>query len=194
MENYVEQIAVTPFLVYVNEGVRTPVTEERRPTSPQASKKRPPLICLKGKSGAKVVSKKAAQPVAVEEAEEAEEEEEMVEQVSPKTTMEMRSLSRKGMFSELGLVVVSDQSDEGSSEERVGASMPQGPIVGRTEAVAAAGASSTIAVEQTVAVGEVVTAQGSTSGGANEAMCAMEVPKGATAPIPPIEVAVEVLT
>ncbi|MQL92518.1 hypothetical protein Taro_025143 [Colocasia esculenta] len=186
MENYAEQIAVTSYLVYVNEGVRTPVAEERRPTSPQAPKKRPSLIRLKRKSGAKVVSKKATQPVAEEEAEEAEEEEEAV--------IEMRPLSKKGVFSELGLVVVNDQSDESSSEERVGASTPQGPIVGRTEAVAAAGASNTVAAEQTVAAGEAVTAQGSTSGGANEAMRAVEVPKGATVPIPPIEAAVEVPT
>ncbi|MQL69029.1 hypothetical protein Taro_001315 [Colocasia esculenta] len=161
MENYAEQIAVTSCLVYVNEGVRTPIAEERCPTSPQALEKRPPLIRLKRKSGAKVVSKKVAQPVAEEEAEEAEEEEE---------------------------------SDESSSEERVGASTPQGPISGRTKVVAAAGASSTIAVEETVAAGEAVTAQGSTSGGANEAVRAVEVPKGAIVIIPPVEAAVEVPT
>ncbi|MQL98527.1 hypothetical protein Taro_031239 [Colocasia esculenta] len=151
MENYVEQIAVTPGLVYVNEGVCTPVSEERRPTSPQASEKRPPLIRLKRKSGAKVLLKKAAQPAAVEEAEEGE-------------------------------------------EERVGAYTPQGPIAGRIEAVAADGASSTVAAEQTVAAGDAVTAQGSTSGGANEVMRAMEVPKGAMAPIPPFEASMEVPT
>ncbi|MQL75548.1 hypothetical protein Taro_007917 [Colocasia esculenta] len=120
MENYAEQIAVTSYLVYVNEGVRTPIAEERRPTSPQAPEKRPPLIRLKSKSGAKVVSKKAAQPVAEEEAKEAEEEEEIV------------------------------------------------------------------------VAGEAVTAQGSTSGRANEAVRAVEVPNGATVPIPPVEAAVEV--
>ncbi|MQL70584.1 hypothetical protein Taro_002896 [Colocasia esculenta] len=149
--------------------------------------------CLR-KSGAKVVSKKAAQPVAEEEAEEVEEEEEVVEQLRPQAVIETRPLSKEGIFSELGLVVVSDQSDESSSEERVGASMSQGPIAGRTKAVAAAGASSTVAAEQTVAAGEAVTAQGSTSDGANEAVRAVEVPKGATVPIPPVKEAVEVPT
>ncbi|MQL79966.1 hypothetical protein Taro_012408, partial [Colocasia esculenta] len=147
MEDYVEEIVVTSCLVYVNEGVRTPIAEERRPTSPQAPKKRPPLICLKRKSGAIVVSKKAAQPVAEEEAKEAEGEE------------ETRPLSKEGVFSELGLVVVSDHFDESSSDERVGASTPQGPIAGRIDIVAAAKASSTIAAQQTLAVGEAVTAQ-----------------------------------
>ncbi|MQL98780.1 hypothetical protein Taro_031489 [Colocasia esculenta] len=86
------------------------------------------------KSRAKVVSKKAAQPVAEEDAEEAKEEE----------------------------------------EERVGASTPQGPIVGRTEAVATVGASSTVAAEQTVAAREAVTAQGSTSSGVNEVVRTVE--------------------
>ncbi|MQM14938.1 hypothetical protein Taro_047874 [Colocasia esculenta] len=185
MENYAEQIAVTSCLVYVNEGVHTPIAEGWHPTSPQAPEKRPLLICLKRKSRVKVVSKKATQPVAEEEAEEAEEEEEMVEQSRPQAVIEMRPLSKEGVFSELGLVVVSDQSDESSSEERVGASTPQGPIVGRTEAVAAAGASNTVAVEQTVAAGEVVTAQGSTSVGTNESVHAVEVPKGAMVPHSP---------
>ncbi|MQL95663.1 hypothetical protein Taro_028331 [Colocasia esculenta] len=137
MENYAEQIAMTPCLVYVNEGVRTPIAEERRPTSPQASEKRPPLIRLKRKSGAKVVSKKCS-----------------------------TACGRRG----------------------------RGGRGGRTEAVAAAGASSTVAAEQTEAACEAVAAQGSTSGGANEAVREVEVPKGATVPIPPVEVAVEVPT
>ncbi|MQM02585.1 hypothetical protein Taro_035352 [Colocasia esculenta] len=179
-------IAVTSCLVYVNEGVCTPIAEEWRPTSPQAPKKRPPLIHLKKKFGAKVVSKKAAHPVAKEEAEEAEGEEEAL------GCDRERPLSKEGVFSELGLVVVSDHSDESSSEERVGASVSQGPIAGRTDAVAAAEASNTIAAEQTVAAGEAVTAQGSTSSGANEAVRAVEVLKGATVPTPPVEAAVEI--
>ncbi|MQL99186.1 hypothetical protein Taro_031903, partial [Colocasia esculenta] len=191
MENYAEQIAVTSCLVFVNEDAPATIAKEQRPTSPQAPKKRPPSIHLKRKSGAKVASKKAAQPVAEEEAKEAEEEEEVAEQTRPQAIIETRPLSKEGVFSELGLVVVSDQSDESSSEERVGASMPQGPIAGRTEVVAAAGASSTIAVEQTVAEGKAITAQGSTSGGADEAVRAVEVPKGATIPISPTGAAVE---
>ncbi|MQL78130.1 hypothetical protein Taro_010561 [Colocasia esculenta] len=48
--------------------------------------------------------------------------------------------------------------------------------------------------EETVAAGEVIIVQGSTSGGAKEAVHAVEVPKGATVPIPPVEVAVEIPT
>ncbi|MQM02009.1 hypothetical protein Taro_034767 [Colocasia esculenta] len=141
MENYAELITMTSHLVYTNEDAPAIISED-----PQAPVKRPPKIHLKRKSREKVTSKKAAQPMAEEEAEKAEEEEE-VEQSRPQAVIETRPLSKEGVLSELALVVVSDQSDEGSSEERVGASTLQGPIAGRTEVVAAAGASSSVAAE-----------------------------------------------
>ncbi|MQL81623.1 hypothetical protein Taro_014084 [Colocasia esculenta] len=136
---------------------------------PQTQKKKRKLV----KAASKAVQQAA-------EEEEAEEEEaphlearkkrkaaKAVEQRGSQIAPEVPPVTTGGVATELGLVVVSDES-EGSFEERVGTSTPQDPFEGRTEEVAVARASSTAAAEQIVAEGEAVATQGSTSRGADE--------------------------